>query len=262
MVDIHSHIIPGIDDGSPDIDESIEMAMMAADSGVKYLVATPHCNIPGLFDNYLNDRLVESFLGLKRVVSEANVPLQILSGMEVFATPELPELFKKKKILTLNGTRYFLVEFAFDEDPGFCDWILNKCRDLGYTPIIAHPERYYSVQDYPEIVFEWRTQGYGIQVNKGSILGRFGRAAKKTVDKLLQHRLVSCVASDAHSSYQRTPHMREIKEYLLDEYGKEYTKLLLKENPKRILTGKSLAGQFPVSFGKYEDFSEIGDSSL
>lgn len=248
MIDIHSHILPGIDDGSPDIEESIEMAMIAADSGVKYLVATPHCNIPGLFDNYLDERLMEAFMELRRVVNEEKIPIQILAGMEVFATPNLPELFRKKKIFSLNGTKYFLVEFAFDEDPRFCDAVLRDCRSLGYIPVIAHPERYYSVQEYPEIVFEWRMQGYGIQINKGSVLGRFGRSAKKTVDKLLRHQLVSCVASDAHSSYQRTPHMGEVLEYLLDEYGPEYTNLLLEENPQRILKGKSFVSQHLIPF--------------
>lgn len=248
MIDIHSHILPGVDDGSYDMEESIEMATMAAESGVQYLVATPHCNIPGMFDNYLNKSLLDTFARLKRVLTELKIPVRILGGMEVFATPELPELFQKKKILTLNGTQYFLTEFAFDEDPWFCENVLRDCKNMGYIPIIAHPERYYFVQEDPELVYEWAALGYGIQVNKGSILGKFGRSAKKTVDLLMDHHLVSCVASDAHSSYQRTTHMQECQKYLKEAYGPAYAHMLLVDNPQKILTGKALVKQVPLSF--------------
>ena len=155
-------------------------------------------------------------------------------------TPELPDLFRKKKLLTLNGTRYFLTEFDFSEDMQECDKVLKECKSLGFIPVIAHPERYYFIQEYPEYVFEWLKQGYGIQVNKGSILGRFGRAARRTADTLLEQGMISCVASDAHSSYQRTPFMGEIYDYLMEEYGPAYTQVLLENNPKRILAGKEL----------------------
>lgn len=243
MIDIHSHILPGVDDGAYEMEESVDMVTMAAESGVKYIVATPHCNIPGLYDNYVDDEFLEHFYDLKRVVKAMDIPIQVLGGMEVFATPELPRLLQDKRVLTLNGTRYFLVEFAFDEEPDFCDEILEKTVRLGYIPVIAHPERYYFVQDRPQLVEKWYRRGYGIQVNKGSILGRFGRSVMYTVDQLLQHKVVTCVGSDAHSSYKRTPHMAEAAAYLTETYGEEYTNLLMTENPYRILTGKSLMHQ-------------------
>lgn len=250
MIDIHAHILPGVDDGAVNMDESVEMALMASDSGVDYLVATPHCNIPGVYDNYLDDELRERFMGLKRVVEAEQIPIRILGGMEVFATSDLPDLLKKKKILTLNGTKYFLMEFAFDEDLDFCSMILEQCFSMGYIPVIAHPERYYGVQDHPEIVYQWYIKGYKIQINKGSILGRFGKSVKRTADQLLEHRIVTCIGSDAHSPYRRTPHMAEIREYMRDNYGNEYTRLLTEENPRRILMGEKTAGYRPISFVK------------
>ncbi len=237
MIDIHAHILPGVDDGAPDMETALEMAAMAADSGVKYLVATPHCNIPGMYRNYYDENLVKHFLRFQQEVKKAEIPLQVFAGMEIYATKELPALLRKNKVLGLNGTNYLLMEFDFDEDPFFCHSILKKCKENGYLPIIAHPERYYFVQRHPEIAFEWYEDGYFLQVNKGSIQGRFGRTASGVARFLLENRAVCCVASDAHSSWSRTTHMREIQEYLQEIYGVDYAEKLLLENPLKILKG-------------------------
>lgn len=251
MIDIHAHILPYVDDGSADMEESIEMLQMAADSGVSRIVATPHCNIPGSFENYWGSGIEERFRDLQREAQGRNIPVEILTGMEVFATPELPELLRQKKILTLNQTRYFLTEFAFDEEMWFCDNLLEACENEGYIPIIAHPERYFFVQEYPDLVYFWRERGYGIQVNKGSVLGRFGTAARRTANLLLEHNLVSCVASDAHSSGHRTPHMAELRWYLEKNFGVEYAEMLLVENPKRILAGEAFVEEELIPFFRY-----------
>ena len=149
MIDIHSHVLPGIDDGSEDMDMSLEMLAMAAESGVNTLVATPHCNIPGEFENYRSQELEELFQELQRAAELEEIPLRLCRGMEVYATPDLPELLSGGQIWTLNGGRYFLVEFNFGEDPDFCTDIMEQCADLGYRPVIAHPERYYFLQRDP-----------------------------------------------------------------------------------------------------------------
>ena len=248
MIDIHTHVLPGVDDGSQSMEESLEMLALAADSGVKTLVATPHCNIPDEFDNYAGPELEALFVRLDEERKKAGIPLRLCRGMEVFATEELPELLQNGRVWTLNGTRYFLIEFAFHEDPDFCDNVLRRCRELDYLPIIAHPERYYFVQDDPGIAYEWCRQGYGLQLNKGSILGRFGERPWRTAELLLQHGLAACVASDAHSPYQRSTHMGELREYCIDELGESYMRLLLEENPARILDGRELLGYEPIPF--------------
>lgn len=248
MIDIHTHVLPGVDDGSQSMEESLEMLALAADSGVKTLVATPHCNIPDEFDNYAEPELEALFVRLDEERKKAGIPLRLCLGMEIFATEELPELLQNGRVWTLNGTRYFLMEFAFHEDPDFCDNVLRRCRELEYLPIIAHPERYYFVQDDPGIAYEWCRRGYGLQLNKGSILGRFGEQPWRTAELLLQHGLVACVASDAHSPYQRSTHMGELREYCIDELGESYMRLLLEENPARILSGKELMGYEPIPF--------------
>lgn len=237
MIDIHAHILPGIDDGAPDMEATLEMVDMAAASGVNYIVATPHCNIPGTYKNYRDEKLIKLYLEVRQAVEEAEIPIQIVPGMEIYATEELPELLKENKLIGLNGTKYLLIEFDFDESPQFCRSILRKCAEMGYMPIVAHPERYYFVQRHPEIAFEWYENGYHLQVNKGSILGNFGRTARKIAHMLLEEGAVCCIASDAHASWSRTPHMAEIQEYMESRYGEEYAHQLLDENPRKILQG-------------------------
>jgi protein-tyrosine phosphatase len=248
MIDIHTHVLPGVDDGSQSMEDSLELLAIAAESGVDTLVVTPHCNIPDEFDNYASPELLERFRQLDQERREAGIPIRLCRGMEIFATPELPELLQSGRVWTLNDTRYFLMEFAFQEDPDYCRDILRRCRELDYLPIIAHPERYDFIQDDPDIAYEWCTSGYGLQLNKGSILGRFGSEPREMAHLLLRHGLAACVASDAHSPIQRSTYMAELKEYLTDELGESYTRLLLDENPARILSGRELLGYEPIPF--------------
>jgi protein-tyrosine phosphatase len=248
MIDIHSHLLPEIDDGSRSFDMSLDMLAMAADSGTHVIVSTSHCNIPGYYDNYVSDQLLDLWNQLNALKQEAGIPIHLLRGMEVYATEELPDLLKSGRVWTLNGTKYFLMEFGFDEDPAFCAHILPACVALGYHPIIAHPERYYFVQDDPRIAYGWCVSGYGLQLNKDSILGRFGHREKACAEALLRHNLAACVASDAHRSKVRTTSLAGVRDVLMSLVGSEYTELLLERNPDRILQGKQMLGYAPMPF--------------
>lgn len=238
MIDLHAHILPGIDDGAKDIYESLEMAKIAVESGITAMVATPHCNIPGMFRNYYDQEFVEVFKMFEEALKEEEIPLILYSGMEVYVTPDILELLKKGKILTINGSRYLLVEFAFEEEPEYVDYMLDKIRESGLYPVIAHAERYRFVQNNLQMVYHWRRKGYLVQVNKGSLMGRFGRRAEYAAYRLLCHNLVSLIASDTHSPYQRTPYMRDVYGELSEEYSEKYLRILFEENPKRICEDK------------------------
>lgn len=240
MLDIHTHIIPGIDDGSEDMETSMIMAEMAVCSGVDTIIATPHSNQSGMFENYASDDLFIRMEKLKNEFSRENIDLNIGFGMEIFCTRDVPQLLKEKKLLTLNGSRYVLVEFAFGIDIVRMERMLYSILDSGYIPVIAHPERYYKVQAQPEIVFDWMQEGMGTQINKGSVFGRFGRAECICANNLLRNGLVTCIASDAHGVESRTTDMSEINEFLSVEYSEELADLLLTENPKRIFENKPL----------------------
>ena len=241
MIDIHCHILPLVDDGAESLEEAVEMARMAADSGVSVIIATPHCNLPYEEEkNYISPALQQRFFRFQQAVKAAGIPLTVLPGAEVLCTPEVPGLLAEGKLLTLAGGRYLLVEFFFDEDLDYMDEMLSAIANHGNIPVIAHPERYESVQRTPHIVERWFRAGYIIQLNKGSILGRLGRRAARTASWILDRGLAHVVASDAHSPSVRTPQMTPLAEYLSDRYGDGYAHILLEDNPGRILHNRPI----------------------
>ncbi len=252
MVDIHSHILPGIDDGAEDIYETLEMAKMAADSGVTAIVATPHCNIPEVYDNYFGKEYIENYQKAAEAVQKEGIPIKICPGMEVFATENIAELIIEKKIMPINQSRYILVEFSFDEDPGFAFHVLKRMKEVHAIPVIAHAERYHFVQDNPHICYQWRKRGYVVQVNKGSFEGRFGKLARKTAYRMLSHNMISAIASDAHSCQQRTPYLKDVYDNLSKERTEKYMDVLFRHNPARICANKPLLKLEPIPFSKYE----------
>ena len=182
MIDIHCHMLPGVDDGSDSMDTSLLMASMAAESGVETVIVTPHCNIPGEAANYPSRELLGRFMALRETIDAAKIPLRILAGAEVFCTADIAELIRAKKLLTLASSRYILVEFAFNEDSIEMNSCLEQIFAEGLTPVIAHPERYNAVQRDRTLPERWFASGYVLQVNKDSIFGGLGQRAKRTAE--------------------------------------------------------------------------------
>ena len=149
MIDLHTHILPGLDDGSPDLETSVLMAAVAAESGVTHLVATPHSNQRGAFENYASPALQVRFDCLCTAVNEAGIPLELSLGMEIFGTGDVLQLLHDGRLLTLGGGRYLLIEFGFHEDPLRIERLLDALLADGYWPVVAHPERYYGLQRMP-----------------------------------------------------------------------------------------------------------------
>lgn len=249
MVDIHCHILPGVDDGSPSMEGSLEMARMAADTGVTDIIATPHCNLPGDGPgNYRSPELDAALTRLRQALTREGIPLAVHPGAEVFCTPELDRLLDRQRLQTLGGGRYLLAEFYFDESAEFMEQCFRAIRRRSLVPVAAHPERYDAVQRDPYIIRRWFEGGVVIQLNKGSILGRLGRRAQDTALWLLDRGLAHTAASDAHSPDVRTPRMDLLKDLLRREYAPACSWLLLEENPRRILENRPLVetGQ-PIS---------------
>ncbi len=238
MIDIHSHILPELDDGSFDIFCSLEMAEIAAQTGVTAMVATPHANQRGYFENYASQEITDKFSELKRELVENGTELELYLGMEVFGTYDAASLYRDGRILTLNGGRYMLVEFDFYADIQYINGVLYSLMDAGCVPVVAHPERYVELQQDYGIVNCWLNDGMAVQVNKGSLAGRFGRRAKKLAFDLLSDGLISCIASDAHGPQVRSPNMSDAYEFLTVEFSEETAELLLTENPRRIINSE------------------------
>ena len=165
MIDLHCHILPELDDGSQSLEESLAMARMAVNSGVRAMAATPHC---------MGERAEEvygTWSLLRQALEETGVPLKLYPGMEIFGTPDTARLLREGKLFTLNGSRYPLIEFAFQSSGEEETLILRSVCRAGFRPLVAHPERYTYLQHDPEIVNRWCRLGCLFQVNRGSLLG-------------------------------------------------------------------------------------------
>ena len=234
MIDIHNHLLPFIDDGSPTLDDSLDMAEIAAASGVDTVILTPHCNIPDYFDNYYTPELMLAFQNLQTAIRQAHIPLQILPGMEVFTTDNISDLIHRRQLIGLNFSNYLLIEFDFSVHPRRISDRLQDIRQNGMTPVIAHPERYDCIQDAPYIAETWLRAGCLLQCNKGSFLGHFGRHAEIAAHFLLEHQMISFIASDAHRTTVRTPQMHEIYQYIAHEFSDVTARRLMHDNPMHI----------------------------
>lgn len=238
MIDLHCHILWGMDDGATSLEESVAMARMAAEGGMEIVAATPHCNIVD-DDPLLRCRVIrEKVKELNRALQERKIPLRIVPGMELYVRENLDDILEKKAVLPLNDSRYLLAEFDFSQSADFMADSLRKIHKAGYIPVLAHPERYEAVQrDENFIPFCFR-QGTVIQVNKESVLGKFGKAPKMAADRILSRGLAHIVASDAHGTRSRTPGMGDAMDFLVDHYSESYAAVLLGWNPARILENK------------------------
>lgn len=241
MIDIHCHILPAYDDGANDLEEALEMARLAAYSGVTEIIVTPH------FDGDLAEieqlpQIQRQFDVLSTAVERAGIPVKLHPGAEILCVPETVELAENHQLPTLGDTNYVLTEFYFDESFGFMDDMLSRLLLCGYRPVVAHPERYGAIQRDPSLLRRWVRQGCGVQLNKGSILGTLGVRPEETANEILAMGLAHLIASDAHGSHSRTPHMGQLMEWAEECCDEEYAAILLEENPRRLLRGLPLIG--------------------
>lgn len=240
MIDIHCHIIPGLDDGSDSIEESIKMARIAYENGTDIIVATPHCNRPDSYENHWSRSFYNKFVGLKEAMGKSGLPVKLICGQEVFCTKRILQLIKEDKIVPINNSRYILIEFDFYEYSSVAYQYISELVSQGYVPIVAHPERYEFVAQEADAAVKMKNIGALLQINKGSITGGFGQRAKREAFKMLDERLVDFVASDAHSPYMRTPNMSDAHEMISEIYSLDYANMIFEENPRLVIVDKKI----------------------
>lgn len=198
MIDIHSHILPYIDDGADSWKTSLKMCQQAAsEDGIKTIVATPHI-LNGVYKNKPQD-IEEKVKILNQKIKENNIPLQILPGSEVHLSADIIEKIKKQKILTLNKSNYILLEFPHTQIPLHIEEILFQIQIMGITPILSHVERNLKFQQKPSLLAQLIQKGALAQITAASLCGFFGPIIKKFTQKLLVDGLVYCIATDAHT---------------------------------------------------------------
>lgn len=239
MIDIHCHILPGIDDGAEHMEEAVSMARLAAESGVEGIIATPHFS-GTLEDLKIFPNVLTQLRGLRAELNEHKLDLKLYPGAEILCSPETAKLAQKRLLPTLGNSNYILVEFALDASPQYIELMADQLKRWGYRVILAHPERYDEIQKRPQGLQRWFDKGYFLQVNKGSVLGAFGTRTETVATDLLRHKLAHTIASDAHHADFGTTHMSAIAAWGREYLGAAYTKMLLQENPANILAGKEL----------------------
>lgn len=223
------------------------MAEIAVSCGVDTIVATPHANQIGRFENFYGEELETQYHRFQRILKAEHLPLNLLLGMEISSSSDIKEKIQRKELIGLNGSKYFLVEFPFEEEPEEIEVVLKEIQAVGKIPLIAHPERYDCIQDYPVFLYQWLQMGCLSQINRGSLFGRFGRNAYHTAQELLDCQLVTCISSDAHGADMRTPFMGDAMDYIADQFGEGRMWQLFEENPRKILRNEEIIshGQKP-----------------
>lgn len=240
MFDIHCHIIPGVDDGSGSLEESREMLLAASGDGTDGIVCTPHANIPNGCENHWSPILADKVQKLRLAAKECGSGIRIYTGQEVFLDGDFMSLLKQGLLITINSSVYLLCEFDFSETAASASEKLRRITAEGLVPILAHPERYRFAAEDGEALLRLKQSGVLLQVNAGSILGRFGRTAEKVAHSLLAKRAADFVASDAHSPYSRTPCLGEAYDAVCDTYSLDYAELLFRQNPARAIGNKKI----------------------
>ena len=228
MFDIHTHVLPLVDDGSGSVETSLNMLRFMVEDGVTDVVLTPHYR--GKYNKTARE-LTSLFNQFKKQVLDAGINVNLYVGQEVFRTEDLIDLVESKEVLTLNDTNYVLVEFPYHERIDV-EEIVYDIVASGYTPVIAHIERYgyLSIDDVVAI----KSFGALIQVNATAVLGDAPKYANKMVKKLLKAGLVDFVASDAHEN--RQPNLKDAHTLVKKKYGENYANALFTENAKKILS--------------------------
>lgn len=234
FVDIHSHILYGVDDGAKNREASADMLQEAAAQGIKVIIATPHYR-HGMFP--FPSEIIRKHWQELRTEAEL-LGIQLLLGCEYHANSGMVENLKSGRCLTLAGSEYVLTEFSCDTEEFCIREQIQTLLSCGYIPVIAHVERYRYFQKHPAAAEEFGRMGAMIQVNAGAVLGQEGLGAKRCVRILLRHRWADIIASDSHNTDTRRNRMGECFEYICRKYGEDYAAALFWDNPGRILPKK------------------------
>ena len=220
FVDIHTHILPGVDDGAKTLQEACQLVRMARQAGTRTFFLTPHCwedRWP-----YSPQRVQEAFSQLQEQVAQEMPDVQLYLGAEIRYSSSVPERLQQEKLLSMGGSDFVLLEFSTQAMKSQILMAVTEMVRYGFAPIIAHAERCECFHTVPNLVDEVRSLGGYIQVNADSIMGTHGFSVKRFSRKLLKDRKVDFVASDAHNSKERPPVLNKCFMWVSKKCGEEY----------------------------------------
>ncbi len=226
MIDIHCHLLPNVDDGPSSWEETLDMARIASQDGIRMAIVTPHW-IQGTKWEPNPNTIKKKVDELNKKLRENEIPLNVLPGMEVGISENLPKLVSSGEVLTLGGSRYLLVETPFVSIPHGIEEIIFNLKVMGIHPILAHPERNQEIQKNPKKILELTSAGALVQVTSGSLCGSFGEKAKRCAIQFAKDGIIDAIASDAHSIEKRPPIITDGLKVLEELIGKDQTEALV-----------------------------------
>ena len=241
MIDVHHHLLPGLDDGSPDLGTSVSMSQMAADDGITHIVCTPHASGRYTF----NPEIVAAKLAeLRAALASESIALTLGAGCDFHLSYDnIQDALIHPTKYTVNGKNYLMVELPdFGISPSLSE-TFYELQLAGITSVLTHPERNPTLQKNPERLAEWMRNGMLTQVTTSSVLGRMGKEAERMAHKLLANRWVHFLATDAHNLTSRPPKMREAFDAVAKRYGTDYARRLCVDNPLAVFEGRHLGDQ-------------------
>jgi len=233
MIDLHCHILPGIDDGAPDIELSLAMARRAVADGITVTACTPHI-MPGYYEN-TGPEIRRHVAALQAALDQNEIPLRLTTGADVHLVPDLIDGLKSGRILTLSDSRYFLFEPPHNIAPPRMNDSIFSVMTAGYLPIITHPERLRWIEDHYEAMGEMVHSGAWIQLTAASVTGKFGRRAQYWSERMLDEGLVHILATDAHNMRTRSPVLSEAVEAVARRLGDQAARDMVLTRPQAVL---------------------------
>jgi len=234
VIDIHTHIIPDLDDGPPDMKTSVGMGRVAAEEGIEAIISTSHSEeVANLGLEAMQARLE----AVREAWVAAGLNIRLEMGVEIFLRPDTPSALKSGALWPLAGSRYVLVETPYQPWPTYADQTLFNLQLAGYIPILAHPERYIPIQNDPNRMYALVERGVLAQVTAAALLGEHGSVSRRCAETLVRHNLAHFLSSDAHglTVRRRMPQLREALRVAEGLVGAEAAGALVQENPANIL---------------------------
>lgn len=247
MIDIHSHILPGIDDGAKTEVDSLAMAKAAVEQGIHTIVATPH-HRNGKYDNE-KDTIIQSVEVLNALLVEKDIPLHVLPGQETRINGDMLKELDDGVVLSINHSKYVFVEFASNHVPRYAKQMLFDIQVAGYTPIIVHPERNSELLEHPSMLYQFVQNGALTQITAASFVGKFGKNIQKFTNQIMEANLTHFIASDAHNTKSRGFCMDEAFHLLKKEFGADYFYMFL-ENSQLLVDNQNINRMEPTMIKK------------
>lgn len=233
MIDLHCHLLPGIDDGPPDLETALEMARIAVADGIEIIACTPHI-YPGMYDNNGPD-ILRRVVELQTQLDQADIRLKLVAGCDAHVTPTMVAELNSGHIPTLAGSRYFLFEPPHHVAPPRLEETVLATMAAGYMPILTHPERLTWIESHYDIMTRLVARGAWMQITAGALIGRFGKRPQYWAERMLDEGLVHILATDAHNLRNRKPKLAEATAAVAARLGERSAMDMVLTRPRLVL---------------------------